>query len=72
MGTKMIRSRLFVSLLVWIILSVSVNGQVITHKPSDFRGDPNYRRNSNLDGNNIRATIFNSGYSGDPGPGNRA
>ncbi len=67
----MIRSKLFVSLLVWIILSVSVNGQVITHKPSDFRGDPNYRRNSNLDGNNIRATIFNSGYSGDPGPGNR-
>lgn len=49
-----------------ITFSCSVYGQVLTHKPSDFRGDVNYRRNSNVDGNNIRTTIFNSGYSGDP------
>lgn len=49
-----------------MILSLPVSGQVLSHKPSDFRGDVNYRRNSNVDGNNIRTTIFNSGYSGDP------
>jgi hypothetical protein len=42
-------------------------GQVITHVPTDYRGDVNYRRSSNIDGNNIRTTIFNNGYSGNPG-----
>ncbi len=49
-----------------IIFTQILNAQVLKHKPSDFRGDVNYRRNSNIDGNNIRTTIFNSGYSGDP------
>jgi len=53
-------------LLCGSILSSSATGQIIAHTPSDFRGDVNYRRNSNVDGNNIRVTIFNSGYSGDP------
>ena len=62
----MIRSRrLLFIVLVGSLLS-SATAQIITHKPSDFRGDVNYRRNSNVDGNNLRATIFNSGYSGDP------
>jgi hypothetical protein len=47
--------------------SDSALSQVIAHKPTDFRGDVNYRRTSNIDGNNIRTTIFNSGYSGNPG-----
>ncbi|MEJ5350020.1 MAG: hypothetical protein WHS65_00360 [Melioribacteraceae bacterium] len=56
----------FIIFLV-ILFITNINwGQVLKHKPSDFRGDVNYRRNSNVDGNNIRATIFNSGYSGDP------
>ena len=62
----MIRSNLLLTLLLVGILSTSATGQIITHKPSDFRGDVNYRRNSNVDGNNLRTTIFNSGYSGDP------
>ncbi len=34
------------------------------HVPSDDRGDPKLRRKSNIDGNNIRATVFNFGFSG--------
>ncbi|MDQ7052532.1 MAG: hypothetical protein Q9P14_06440 [candidate division KSB1 bacterium] len=34
------------------------------HVPSDHRGDPNFRRKSNIDGNNVRATVFNFGFSG--------
>ena len=63
----MIRSKFFwLLLLAGTMLSSSATGQIIAHAPSDFRGDVNYRRNSNVDGNNIRTTIFNSGYSGDP------
>ncbi|MDZ7261851.1 MAG: hypothetical protein ONB05_07075, partial [candidate division KSB1 bacterium] len=36
------------------------------HIPSDQRGDLKFRAFSNIDGNNIRASIFNSGYSGAP------
>ena len=56
--------------VVTLFLFTTINAQVLEHVPTDFRGDPNYRRESNLDGNNIRTTVFNSGYSGDPGPGN--
>lgn len=38
--------------------------QVSRHVPSDQRGDPNLRRKSNIDGNNVRATVFNFGLSG--------
>ncbi len=51
---------------VLICLAATASAQIISHTPSDFRGDVNLRRNSNVDGNNIRTTIFNSGYSGDP------
>jgi hypothetical protein len=46
--------------------AVSGQSQERVHVPSDHRGDPNFRRFSNLDGNNIRASVFNSGYSGAP------
>ncbi len=64
----MIRSKL--SMFVFLcgsLFACSATGQVLEHKPSDFRGDVNYRRSSNVDGNNLRVTIFNSGYSGNPG-----
>ncbi|MDZ7373131.1 MAG: hypothetical protein ONB23_04095 [candidate division KSB1 bacterium] len=41
-------------------------GQALRHVPSDHRGDIRYRAFSNIDGNNIRASVFNSGYSGAP------
>ena len=34
------------------------------HIPSDERGDPNYRRDTNIDVNRVRATIFNYGIAG--------
>jgi hypothetical protein len=52
--------------LLLVIISANLYAQSLEHIPSNFRGDPNLRRNSNLDGNNIRATVFNSGYSGQP------
>src|SRR5262245_30846240 len=40
--------------------------QPAQHVPSDHRGDLIYRAYSNIDGNNVRTSIFNSGYSGAP------
>lgn len=62
----MIRLKLLICFFVAAVFAIPMYSQIVAHKPSDFRSDVNYRRNSNIDGNNIRATIFNSGYSGDP------
>lgn len=40
------------------------------HTPSEQRVDPKARRESDIDGNSIRATIFNFGQSGRTGGGN--
>ncbi len=55
-------------ILIFLLLAFVVSSVLSAqeHVPSKFRGDVNLRRNSNVDGNNIRATIFNSGYSGKP------
>lgn len=37
------------------------------HIPSDERGDPNYRRDTNIDINRVRATVFNYGITGRTG-----
>ena len=37
------------------------------HNPSDERGDPNYRRDTNIDINRVRATVFNYGITGRTG-----
>jgi hypothetical protein len=64
---EMIRTKFYLTLLMSILFFGVLNAQVLEHKPSDFRGDVNSRKASNVDGNNIRVTIFNSGYSGNPG-----
>ena len=64
---KIIRVKKYFILLTGIFLSGILNAQVLEHKPTDFRGDVNSRKSSNVDGNNLRVTIFNSGYSGNPG-----
>ena len=38
-----------------------------THIPSDERGNPNYRRETNIDVNQVRATVHNWGYTGKTG-----
>lgn len=53
--------------LVGLLITLTTYAQVLEHHPSDFRGDINYRKASTVDGNNIRTSIFNSGYSGNPG-----
>ena len=50
-----------------ILPSITVFGQISNHVPSDNRGDVNYRRKSNIDANNVRATVFNFGFSGRTG-----
>ncbi|MDP3582302.1 MAG: hypothetical protein Q8S39_10245, partial [Ignavibacteria bacterium] len=56
----------FLTIISFCVMCTYTYAQVVNHKPSDFRSDVNYRRNSSVDGNNLRTTIFNSGYSGDP------
>lgn len=50
--------------LTLLLLFSETFAQVNGHVPSDNRGDANFRRKSNIDGNNVRATVFNAGYSG--------
>ena len=35
-----------------------------SYEPSAERGDPNYRRTTNIDVNQVRSTIYNWGYTG--------
>ena len=63
----MTRMKLYLTFLICTLSTLILNAQVLQHTPSDFRGDVNSRKASNVDGNNIRTTIFNSGYSGNPG-----
>jgi len=37
------------------------------HVPTDERGDPNYRRHTDIDGNKVRTSIFNFGLTGRTG-----
>lgn len=54
------------------ILSIFLGFQIAAaqrseHIPSDNRGDPLFRRRSNLDGNNVRVTVHNYGFCGSIG-----
>ncbi len=55
--------------LIQIIIPViAVTGLVFgQHVPTSERGDPNYRRQTDLDGNKVRTTIFNFGVTGRTG-----
>ena len=56
--------------LIWPVLLILFAGSGALaqnngpHVPSDNRGDANLRRKSNIDGNNVRATVFNFAFSG--------
>ncbi|MEW5798286.1 MAG: hypothetical protein AB1728_04710 [Bacteroidota bacterium] len=58
--------KLFFIILLAIGVVQSVSAQ---HVPSKERGDPTLRRKNNIDGNNLRATIFNYGFAGRTGGG---
>jgi len=61
-GVKSVWAGIFV--LGIFCLTPNVYGQLQDHIPSDNRGNPIFRRKSNLDGNNLRTTVFNFGFSG--------
>lgn len=59
-------------LLATLVWAVPLWAQVTEHVPSKDRGNPLYRRKSNLDGNNVRVTVQNygvNGWSGSKQPG---
>ncbi|MCI0616517.1 hypothetical protein L0244_26350, partial [bacterium] len=56
---------LFVFCFVGILVDRGYT-QPARHIPSDQRGDLTLRAYSNVDGNNVRTSVFNSGYSGAP------
>ena len=41
-----------------------ITGLFAQHVPSDERGDPNFRRDTNIDANQVRATVLNFGITG--------
>jgi len=51
-----------IPLRIFIVLALLSIG--LTHSPSNERGDPNYRRTTNIDVNQVRSTIYNWGYTG--------
>ncbi|NIR47595.1 hypothetical protein GWO43_06120, partial [candidate division KSB1 bacterium] len=65
---KLISTNLLLTAIAFFIAVVVSFGesfaQISEHEPSDNRGNPNFRRKSNIDGNNVRATVFNFGFSG--------
>jgi hypothetical protein len=55
----MVNFRHFYSYLILILLAFGYS-----YEPSAERGDPNYRRTTNIDVNQVRSTIYNWGYTG--------
>ncbi|MCD6101396.1 MAG: hypothetical protein J7K33_12550 [Candidatus Marinimicrobia bacterium] len=53
-------------LLLLFTLALVLNGE---HIPSKERGDPNYRRQTDIDGNKVRTSVFNYGLTGRPEAG---
>jgi hypothetical protein len=49
------------------ILIIFLINIIFAYEPSDHRGDPTYRRKTEIDGNLVRASIFNFGFAGREG-----
>ena len=63
----MIRAAKYLIFTVVLFTFTFAEAQVNSHVPSDNRADPNFRRRSNLDGNNVRVTVHNFGVNGNEG-----
>jgi len=50
-----------------IIVLLFLANSILAYEPSDHRGDPTYRRKTEIDGNQVRASIFNYAFSGRTG-----
>ena len=62
----MVNSRRLLTVMIFFS-SVFADFEAGSHEPSDERGDPNYRRQTNIDVNKVRATTFNYGLVGRTG-----
>ncbi|HCK99941.1 MAG TPA: hypothetical protein DHW42_07565 [Candidatus Marinimicrobia bacterium] len=51
-----------ISILIIFLINI-----IFAYEPSDHRGDPTYRRKTEIDGNLVRASIFNFGFAGREG-----
>jgi hypothetical protein len=62
----MITFKKVITLFLFMIffLSTTLNGQYV---PSKERGDAKYRRKAQMEGNQIRTTVFNYGMTGREG-----
>lgn len=58
---------LLLSFICIFMVIVSVELVRAQHVPGTERGDPTFRRKTNIDGNNVRTTIFNFGFTGRTG-----
>ncbi len=54
-------------IIYFLLLNFVVTEESFSQKPSKERGDPTLRRKTNIDGNQLRTTIFNYGYEGRAG-----
>ena len=50
-----------------VVAFVVIMNVIFAYEPSDHRGDPTYRRKTEIDGNLVRASIFNFGFAGREG-----
>jgi len=64
---SMMRAAKYLIVTIILFSFTFAEAQVNNHVPSDNRADPNYRRRSNLDGNNVRVTVHNFGVNGNEG-----
>jgi len=57
-----------VVVFVSVLLGIYAGGDLwAQHRPSKERGDPHFRRKTNIDGNLVRTTVFNFGLTGRTG-----
>ncbi|MDA0986833.1 MAG: hypothetical protein O3A55_04455 [Bacteroidetes bacterium] len=54
-------------IIYFLLFNFVVTQESFSQKPSKERGDPTLRRKTNIDGNQLRTTIFNYGYAGRAG-----
>lgn len=64
----MLKLSLKIALIGFLLLVSGIGPTAFAqHVPSEERGDPNYRRKTDLDGNKVRTSIFNFGLTGRTG-----
>ncbi len=69
MNKDVLRRRIFAFLSVLLLITPGLYGQVRQHVPSKERVDPSLRRRTEIDGNNVRTSVFNFVFSGRTGAG---